>query len=133
MCKAKEYLGTFSMSVEEVRSWLGIEEHELPSVKNLRKCVLDVPKAELDKKADLSFTYEPTKTGRRITGWTFKVKKNHPRPVQRQLPLRDRDQEPEDTPEIRAKNKKTLDDCKREINGTVTAPFKRVKAKGSRV
>jgi len=102
MLKAKEYLGTFSMSVEELRAWLGVEEHELPSVKNLRKRAIDVSKAELDKKADLSFTYKPTKTGRRITGWTFKVRKNQPRPVQRQLPLR---VEPELSPEQRAEAK----------------------------
>ena len=66
--------------------------------------------AELDKKADLRFTYTPTKTGRRITGWTFKVKKNHPRPTQRQLPLRDR--EPEGTPEDQAKALAVLADWK---------------------
>jgi hypothetical protein len=32
-----------------------------PSVKNLRKRALDVAKAELDEKADLTFTYMPTK------------------------------------------------------------------------
>jgi len=66
-------------------------------VKDLRQRAIDVAKAELDKKADLSFTYKPTKVGRRrITGWTFKVRKNRPRPVQRQLPLR---VEPELSPE----------------------------------
>lgn len=110
MVKAKEYLGTFSMSVEELRAWLGVEEHELPSVKNLRKRAIDVSRAELDKKADLSFTYTPTKVGRRITGWTFKVKKNHPRPTQRQLSLRDL--EPERTPEERTKNLGVLADWK---------------------
>jgi hypothetical protein len=53
------------VSVEELRAWLEIEEHALPSVKNPRKRAIDVSKAELDKKADLTFTYQPTKTGRR--------------------------------------------------------------------
>ena len=71
-------------------------------MKDLRRRAIDVAKAELDKKADLSFTYTPTKAGHRIAGWTFKVKKNQPRPVQRQLHLRD--QEPEHTPEVRTKD-----------------------------
>jgi len=61
------------VSVEELRAWLEIEEHALPSVKNPRKRAIDVSKAELDKKADLTFTNQPTKTGRRITGWIVKA------------------------------------------------------------
>ena len=114
------------MSVEELRAWLEIEEHALPSVKNLRKRAIDVSKAELDKKADLTFTYKPTKTGRRITGRTFKVKKNQPRPVKRQLPLRDH--EPDHTPEVKAKG---LAVCKREVAETAP-PVARI-TRGSRV
>jgi plasmid replication initiation protein len=76
--------------------------------------LLLVPQAELDKKADLTFTYTPIKNGRRITGWTFKVKKNQPRPVQRQLPLRD-SQPVEHTPEATTKGLAALADCKREV------------------
>src|SRR5580692_415188 len=117
------------MSVEDLRAWLEIEEHALPSVKNLRKRAIDVSKAELDKKADLTFTYKPTKTGRRITGWTFKVKKNQPRPVQRQLPQRDH--EPDHTPEVKAKGLGALAVCKREVAETAP-PVARI-TRGSRV
>ena len=129
MCQAKKHLGTFTMSVEELRAWREIEEHALPSVKNLRKRAIDVSKAELDKKADLTFTYKPTKTGRRITGWTFKVKKNQPRPVQRQLPQRDH--EPDHTPEVKAKGLAALAVCKREVAETAP-PVARI-TRGSRV
>jgi plasmid replication initiation protein len=115
MCKAQEHLETFSMSVEELRAWLGIEAQELKPVKDLRQRAIDVAKAELDKKADLSFTYKPTKVGRRITGWTFKVKKNHPRPVQRQLPLRAT--EPEPSPEEITKGRASLAALKAQIRG----------------
>jgi hypothetical protein len=71
---AKKHLGTFSMSVEDLRSWLEIGDGELSAVKDLRKRAIDVSKAELDNKADLTFRYEAIKAGRRITGWTFKVK-----------------------------------------------------------
>lgn len=106
LLKAKEYLGTFSMSVEELRAWLAIDDGELSAVKDLRKRAIDVSKAELDNKADLTFSYTPTKVGKRITGWNFKVRKNHPRPVQRQLPLRD--SEPERTAEEIARGRSML-------------------------
>jgi len=112
---ARKYLKTFTMEVEELRAWLGIEAGELPMVKDLRKRALDVPKAELDAKADLTFTYAPTKVGKRITGWTFTVKPNRPRPVQRSLPLRDA--EPEPSPEQKAQNLAVLADAKAKLRG----------------
>lgn len=118
MLKAKEYLGTFSMGVEELRDWLGIEECELTTVKDLRRRAIDVSKAELDKKADLSFTYNPTKVGRRITGWTFKVRKNRPRPVQRQLPLRvEPELSPEQEAEAKAARRAAVETLRQQIRG----------------
>ena len=58
---AKKHLGTFSLSVEELRSWLTIGDGELSAVKDLRKRAIDVSKAELDNKADLTFSYMPIK------------------------------------------------------------------------
>jgi plasmid replication initiation protein len=118
------------MSVEELRAWLGIEEHELRPVKDLRQRAIDVSKAELDKKADLSFTYTPTKVGRRITGWTFKVRKNQVPPVQRQLHLV-LDQEPERTTEATTKGLAALAECKREVE-KAPVPVARI-TRGSRV
>ena len=115
---AKKHFGTFSMDVEELRAWLAIGEGELPAVKDLRKRAIDVSKAELDNKADLTFRYEPIKVGRRITGWTFKIKENRPRPVQRQLPLK---VEPRATPEqeeeARAQRKAAMAELRRSIGG----------------
>jgi len=50
------------LSVEELRSWLTIGDGELSAVKDLRKRAIDVSKAELDNKADLTFSYTPIKT-----------------------------------------------------------------------
>jgi plasmid replication initiation protein len=113
MLQAKKYLGTFTMTVEELRGWLQISDGQLSAVKDLRKRALDVSKAELDHKADLTFTYAPTKVGRRITGWKFKIKENHPRPVQRQLPLRGA--EPEQSHEEIAKARASLAALKAEL------------------
>jgi plasmid replication initiation protein len=113
MLQAKKYLGTFTMTVEELRGWLQISDGQLSAVKDLRKRALDVSKAELDHKADLTFTYAPTKVGRRIIGWKFKIKENHPRPVQRQLPLRGA--EPEQSHEEIAKARASLAALKAEL------------------
>lgn len=115
MLVAKKHLGSFSMDIEELRAWLGIGEGELSAVKDLRKRAIDVSKAELDNKADLTFRYEPIKVGRRIAGWKFKVKENYPRPVQRQLPLRAT--EPEPSPEEITKGRASLAALKAQIRG----------------
>jgi plasmid replication initiation protein len=92
------------MSVQDLRLWLGIQAEELAAVKDLRKRALDIPRNELSAKADLTFVYAPTKTGKRITGWKFTVKENRPRPVQRQLPL-----------PIMEEHAQTVEDAKRAI------------------
>jgi plasmid replication initiation protein len=91
--RAEKYLGSFTMTVEQLRKWLQVQDGQLSTAKDLRKRAIDVAKAELNKKADWTFTYKPVKVGRRITGWTFKTKENQPPPVQRQLPLRDSEHE----------------------------------------
>lgn len=88
MLVAKKHIGLFNMYVEDLRDWLAVDDGELPNVEDLRRRAIDVPKAELSNKADLTFVYAPIKLGRRIVGWKFKVMENHPRPVQRQLPLK---------------------------------------------
>lgn len=79
MVYAKKHYKTWEMTVEELRSWLGIEDKELPAVKDLRARAIDVPKKELDEKSEWSFSYVPKKLGKAITGWTFTVRANKPR------------------------------------------------------
>jgi plasmid replication initiation protein len=117
MLVAKKHLGSFSMSVEELRAWLGISEGELSAVKDLRKRAIDVSKAELDNKADLTFRYEPIKAGRRITGWKFKVKENRP-PVQRQLPLRvESEPSAEEAEKARVVRRAALEELRQKLRG----------------
>ena len=107
MLVSKKHVKTFSMSVQDLRLWLGIQVDELAAVKDLRKRALDIPRNELSAKADLTFVYVPTKTGKRITGWKFTVKENRPRPVQRQLPLPIMEEQRETVEEV-SKAKKAL-------------------------
>jgi plasmid replication initiation protein len=118
MLVSKKYLGSFSMSVSELRDWLHIEEDELSAVKDLRKRAIDVSKAELDAKADLTFRYEPIKSGRRVTGWKFKIKTNQPAPIQRQLPLRPEPElTPEEAAEAKAARRAAIEELRRRIRG----------------
>jgi plasmid replication initiation protein len=110
--QATKFLGSFTLTVEELRQWLQITDGQLSAVKDLRKRAIDVSRAELDSKADLTFSYTPTKTGKRITGWIFKVKKNQPRPIQRQLPLR---VEPEPSQEDKVKARVSFEALKEQV------------------
>jgi hypothetical protein len=49
--------------VGELREWLQIRDGQLSAVKDLRKRALDVSKAELDHKADLTFTLHANEGG----------------------------------------------------------------------
>lgn len=81
MLYSRQHEGTFVLSVEELRFWLAVGPDELKKTDHLRSRAIDYPKDELDSKSPLTFTYKPRKIARRITGWTFTVKKNKPRPV----------------------------------------------------
>jgi plasmid replication initiation protein len=71
---------SWTLQVEELREWLRIEEGELVKVSHLKSRVIDQAKKELDAKSRISFKAEPFKTGRKITGWKFKVIDNSPKP-----------------------------------------------------
>jgi plasmid replication initiation protein len=70
---------SWSLQVDELREWLRIEEGELVKVSHLKSRVIDRAKKELDATSRISFTAEPFKTGRKITGWKFKVIDNNPK------------------------------------------------------
>jgi plasmid replication initiation protein len=69
----------WSMSIEELREWLHIEEGELEMVGHLKARVIDQAKEELDAKARISFRVETVKQGRKVAGWKFKVVDNQPK------------------------------------------------------
>lgn len=79
MLYSRYYEGSFALTIEELRDWLNIEPGELKTTDHMRAKAIDLPKRELDQKSDLSFSYEPKKEGRRITGWVFTVRGNKPK------------------------------------------------------
>lgn len=65
---------SWTMTIEELREWLGIEPENYKYFGLLRAYVLDVAHSELDAKSDWSFSYQTVKTGRKITGVEFTLR-----------------------------------------------------------
>lgn len=82
MLYSRKHLGSFYMSVKELRDWLHIEEGELERVVHLNQRAIDYPRKELELKSHLTFTSKPKKVGRKITGWVFTIRENKPKEVQ---------------------------------------------------
>ena len=73
----KQYQGVGSrfFELDELKAILAVPEGKLSTYSNFKLRVLTPALTEL-KTTDISFTYEPEKTGRRVTGLTFKIFKN---------------------------------------------------------
>ncbi len=76
----KQYsgIGGFKVEVLEFREMLAIEK-KYSKFHELRRCVLDVAKEELDEKSDISFKLETLRAGRIITRLKFIIVKNKPK------------------------------------------------------
>ena len=64
----------WTMPLAELRDWLGLEPESYAFFGLLRAKVLDVAQRELDQKSDWSFSYEVSKTGRKISGVEFTMR-----------------------------------------------------------
>lgn len=75
LLKQYQAIGSRSFEIEELRAILGVSEGKLDTYSNFKLRVIEPALAEL-KNTDISFTYEPEKTGRKVTGLLFKIFKN---------------------------------------------------------
>jgi hypothetical protein len=66
-------------TIDELRSWLWIQEDEYRHTPHLKSAVLERAKAELDEVADVSFEYEPFRQDGVIAGWEFTPVVNQPK------------------------------------------------------
>lgn len=62
------------ITIENLRTRLGIEEHQYKLMSDFKKRVLDHALKEIDNNTNITATYEQHKEGRRIVGFTFKFK-----------------------------------------------------------
>jgi len=66
--------GVFNTSLEDFRYRLGLLDHEYKSMSDFKKYVLDMAIKQINKHTDITVTYEQSKKGRKIDGFTFKFK-----------------------------------------------------------
>jgi plasmid replication initiation protein len=69
----------WSMTVEQLREWLGINPGTLERTCDLTKRVIEQARQELNVKASLTFKPKPLRAGRKTSGWFFEIKDNKPR------------------------------------------------------
>ena len=65
---------TPTITIENLRTRLGIEEHQYKLMSDFKKRVLDHAIKEINDNTNITATYEQHKEGRRIVGFTFKFK-----------------------------------------------------------
>lgn len=65
---------TPKITIENLRTRLGIEEHQYKTMGNFKNRVLDHAIKEINNNTSITASYEQHKEGRRIVGFTFKFK-----------------------------------------------------------
>jgi plasmid replication initiation protein len=78
---------TWTVPLDELRTWLGIDEESYEKFGLFRKRVLEAAQTELDIRSDSSFSYQMVKTGRKVTGVQFTLR---PARAPKVVPHRDR-------------------------------------------
>lgn len=77
LLKQYEYIGTKTMTVTELKEWIGISPDSYAvGFSAFRQYVLEYAKKELSKKTDISFTYKEEKVGRKIEKIHFTITRN---------------------------------------------------------
>ena len=74
--KQYEYIGTCKLSLTELRELLCISPKEYPRWDNFKTRVLDSCQQALAEQTDITFTYEPIRTGHKFTAIMFFIRKN---------------------------------------------------------
>ena len=74
--KQYEHIGKRKLSITELRELLCIEPNEYPRWERFKTRVLDSCQKALAEQTDITFTYEPIRTGHTFTAVMFFIKKN---------------------------------------------------------
>lgn len=78
MLLSQQHVGSWEMTVAELRDWLNIADDDLVATGHVVSRAIEYPRKELDEKSHLSFDYEPRRQGKSIAGWKFTVRANKP-------------------------------------------------------
>jgi hypothetical protein len=79
LLKRFENLGEVSFEVDRLKNTLGVDHDEYKLYGHFKNKVVLVAQKELHEKTDITFAFEETKTGKKITGIRFVIKKNDPK------------------------------------------------------
>ncbi|MDE6004464.1 MAG: replication initiation protein [Oscillospiraceae bacterium] len=74
--KQYQFIGKRKISLEELRRFLGIEPDEYPRWCDFKRRVLDSCQQALAEQTDITFNYEPIRTGHKFTAVIFFIRKN---------------------------------------------------------
>jgi plasmid replication initiation protein len=64
----------WQMTLPVLRDWLGIPPDSYDQISALKEYVLKTAQRQLDEKSDWSFSFVPMTTGRRVTGFEFRIR-----------------------------------------------------------
>lgn len=78
LLKQYQKIGSREMDISFLREILEIEEKQYPRYADFRRRILEPSQKEIGEKTDISFAFEPIKTGRSITGLRFVITENTP-------------------------------------------------------
>ena len=76
LLKQYEQIGMREISLEQLKSWLGIDVDKYQEWDNFRKYVLDSCQKALKENTDIEYEYEKIKSGRKVVAVRFLIKKN---------------------------------------------------------
>ena len=76
LLKQYEHIGIREINLDKLRNWLGIEQNEYSRFERFKVRILDACQKALLENTDIKYDYELMKTGRRVTGVRFIIKKN---------------------------------------------------------
>lgn len=79
LLKRFENLGEVFFELDRLKHTLGVNDDEYTLYGNFKNKVILVAQKELHEKTDVTFTFEETKEGKRVTGLRFIIKKNDPK------------------------------------------------------
>ena len=68
------------IEVDDLRFLLNVDEAKYKLMAEFKRRVLDAPIREINQRTQYQLSYEPTKTGRKITGFTFTMDCSHVTP-----------------------------------------------------
>jgi len=76
LLKQYENIGKREISLEDLRTYCGIEEKKYKNINDLKRFLLEISKKEINNKTDIFIDYKSIKNSRKINAFQFIIKPN---------------------------------------------------------